>query len=337
MIIAGIVVAVVSGFSPAAILSSASIDSGTSIQTPSPEAISFFNELQSISYDNPVGYQLYTEPTNVAFSILVPQGWTANGQISVPLGTLQAAFTAESPDGTKQIFFQKPRPQSYWTPTPFQPEGSSSHLGAVVYHYYKNTDQYVQDILIPDFRQMSGIDLQVVAKNNLLDGYGYSAGAYILTFPRSGLEDGAMLAFVTTYGVPGPSGDIAIWFATIDAIVTPKSELAAFSEVGINSLMTMTANPQVVGEYIEGAGRSSSVMAENTDAFLNVLRSSPMSSDVIADPSQYILGVEQVMNPSTSEKFTVPIGLRWYDPTTQTFYESNPGDNPSIIELQPVN
>jgi len=184
---------------------------------------------------------------------------------------------------------------------------------------------------------MSGIDLQLVAKNNLLDSYGYSAGVCILTFPRSGLEDGAMLAFVTTYGVSGLSGDIAVWFATIDAIVTPKSELAAFSEVGINSLMTMTANPQVVRGFIEGAGRSSSVMAANTDTFLDVLRSSPVSSDVIADTSEYIVGVEQVMNPSTGETFTVPIGVRWYDPTTQTFYENNPGDNPSIIKLQPVN
>jgi hypothetical protein len=290
----------------------------------------------SPSTSSSVAYQLYVEPTSQAFSIVVPRGWSADGKVTSVYG-LQASFTAQDPQQTKQIFFQKPRPQSYWIPTWAQPEGSTSHLGAVAYYNFMNADQYVQDILVPEFRQTAQIDLQVVTRSSIAEYNGYSAGVYLLTFPRSGLEDGAMLAFISTTATAAPSGEIALWSASINGIVTPLSEMDEFFPIGLNSLNSLTANPNVVGEFIEGAGTSSSVMASNTDAFLDVLRSSPMSSDVIADSTKYILNMEQVMNPATGQTFTVPLGHRWYDPTDRSILGSNPGNNPSIIELQPVN
>ena len=116
-------------------------------------------------------------------------------------------FLATSPDGLKSIGFQKPSAVSYAMPSGyFTQEGLASHEGAIEYYYYRTSDQFVEQILLPKLETALATGLQVSGAMPIASGRGYSAGLYEFLYSKDGI-DFVMQMIVTTYaGVITPSG-----------------------------------------------------------------------------------------------------------------------------------
>jgi hypothetical protein len=282
--------------------------------------------------EDTVVYQMYTEPRWGIFNILIPQGWVANGIADVPQGALQVSFEAISPDETKQVFFNLPQAR-YFYPS-YGMEGGNLY-------YYRTSDQYVQEILIPELSQGLIPDLQLIDQTILAADYGASGGVYVFSFSKNG-EPYIMQAVIATYGLPDPSGLIPVWAADSRGIVAPMDEFNQFMQVGWNSLLSMDPNEMVIQQYIAGAGGQAEAISGLTEEFLTAIKTTPSGSDAIGDFSSAILGTHQAMDELGST-YTLPNSHSywWRDSSTGLFYGNNSGENPlpggNLASLQPTN
>jgi hypothetical protein len=284
-----------------------------------------------------VAYRRYVEPNERAFTMLVPDGWQADGRISYPLGGLQVSFQGFSPDKTKAIFFEKPRPIVYQHPFFFGQQGSWHVPGVSMYYPFRTTDQYISEILMPEYRQVFGQDLKLVNRINLTNSPASSAGMYLFTFTRSGINF-ALFAALGTSGMAIPSGAIATWTAMIDGIVAPRSEFEGFFQTGWNSLASLQANPRFVGNY-ENMARENKVapvrtaLAGLSDLFFDSLHSGQQSEARLDSKfqaySEATLGAHDEVD-DTGNSYYVPNHHEYwfYDASTGKLAGNDTGENP---------
>jgi hypothetical protein len=287
-----------------------------------------------------VVYQVYTEQREQAFTMLVPQGWAPSSNVALSTsGVLKAEFLATSPDGLKSIGFQKPSAVSYVMPSGyFTQEGLASHGGAIEYYYYRTSDQFVEQILLPKLEAALSTDLQVSGAMPIASGQGYSAGLYEFLYSKDG-TDFVMQTIVTTYaGVTTPTGEIYSWEATLDAVSAPQSEFGEYSELGWNALGSMSANPAFIQRYLQGAGESSAALSRSlNDSFFPALHSIQQSQSNLDATFQGLsdatLGFHQEVD-SNGQTYTVPNShSSWYVGTsTGNLYGTNTGGPPAADE-----
>ena len=294
-----------------------------------------------------VVYQVYTEPREQAFTMLVPQGWAPSSNVALSTsGVLKAEFLATSPDRLKSIGFQKPSAVSYVMPSGyFTQEGLASHEGAIEYYYYRTSDQFVEQILLPKLETALATDLQVSGAMPIASGQGYSAGLYEFLYSKDG-TDFVMQMIVTTYaGVITPSGEIYSWEATLDAVSAPQNEFSEYSEMGWNALGSMSANPAFIQRYLQGAGESSAALSRSlNDSFFPALDSIQQSQSNLDATFQGLsdatLGFHQEVD-SNGQTYTVPNShSNWYvGSSTGNLYGTNTGGPPpadeNVVSLQP--
>jgi hypothetical protein len=294
-----------------------------------------------------VVYQVYTEPREQAFTMLIPQGWAPSSNVALSAsGVLKVEFLATSPDGLKSIGFQKPSAVSYVMPSGyFTQEGLASHEGAIEYYYYRTSDQFVEQILLPKLETALATDLQVSGAMPIASGQGYSAGLYEFLYSKDG-TDFVMQMIITTYaGVITPSGEIYSWEATLDAVSAPQNEFGEYSEMGWNALGSMSANPAFIQRYLQGAGESSAALSRSlNDSFFPALHSIQQSQSNLDTTFQGLsdatLGFHKEVD-SNGQTYTVPNShSSWYvGSSTGNLYGTNTGGPPpadeNVVPLQP--
>ena len=268
---------------------------------------------------------------------MVPHGWRADGRVSYPLGGLQVSFQGFSPDNTKAIFFEKPRPVVYQHPFFFGQQGSWHVQGVSMYYPFRNADQYVGEILVPEYKQVFASDLNLVNRINLTNTQNSSAGMYLFTFRRDNI-DFALFVALGTAGIVIPTGVIATWNATIDGIVAPRSEFEAFFQTGCDSLASVQANQRFVGNY-EKIARTNRVAPVKTalgglsDKFFEALHSGQQGEARLDAKfqaySEATLGAhEEVDDSGSSFSVSNDYNYWFYDPSTGQLRGNNTGENP---------
>jgi hypothetical protein len=284
-----------------------------------------------------VEYQRYTEPREQAFTILIPHGWRADGRVSYPLGGLQVSFQGFSPDGTMAIFFEKPRPVVYQHPFFFGQQGSWHVHGVSMYYPFRNADQYVTEILIPEYKQVFAPDLNLVNRINLTNTQNSSAGMYLFTFRRDNV-DFALFVALGTSGVIIPTGVIATWNAMIDGIVAPRSEFESFFQTGLDSLASVQANQRFVGNY-ENLARQTKVAPVRTalgglsDSFFDALHFGQQNEARLdaryQSYSEATLGTHSEVDENGNSFDVRNDSEYWFhDPSTGELRGNNTGENP---------
>jgi hypothetical protein len=287
-------------------------------------------------------YQVHTEPSEQAFSILVPEGWSASSGVGLSAdSTVQTVFQASSPDGQSTIGFQRPRPFSYLAPVGvYTQEGQIAFAGSMLVYNYRTAEVYVPDILIPELQRLYP-DIQLVKETLIPAEQGFSAGFFEFAYSNDGTNY-TMQAVVTTYGAP-VSGQLLIWDADLLAVTAPTEEFDSdYAEMAWNALGSMTANPTFVQNYIQEAGRSSAFLSQSySDSFFSSLHSIQQSQNNLDAGFQGLsdatLGVHQVTDPNGTT-YTVPNSHNsWYvGLSTGHFYGSNTGQPIVQEDLVPL-
>jgi hypothetical protein len=296
---------------------------------PSPEA--------SVN-SNIVIYQLHTEPSENAFSIMIPADWSisSSGVGTSADNTVQTIFQATSPDGQSTVGFQRPRPYSYLAPIGvYQQEGQIAYAGSFQVYNYRTADVYVPEILIPEL-QVPFPDIELVNQIIAPSEPGFSAGFFELSYSMDGTPY-TMQVLVTTYGTPY-SGQLPIWDADLLAVTAPTEEFnAEYAELAWNSLGSMRADSTFVQKYTQGLGRSSAFLSESyNESFFSALRSIQQSQDNLdagfQGLSEATLGVHDVTDPN-GNRYSVPNShSNWYRGVNSgLFYGSDTG-MPSVQE-----
>jgi hypothetical protein len=104
--------------------------------------------LQPVSTAGAAGMTTFTDPTQNAFTISVPQGWTVKGGIQGAAGSAQPWITAISPDGATSIMIGDPSVPIFTLPSPAHPAGSTVQIvGGVAspVEPYENAVQFAAD------------------------------------------------------------------------------------------------------------------------------------------------------------------------------------------------
>ena len=94
------------------------------------------------------GSSTFTDPTENAFAISVPQGWNVKGGVQRITATVAKPWvTATSPDGATTIMIGDPSIPSFTLPGPGRAEGSSVQTqgGASPVEAYENAAQFAAD------------------------------------------------------------------------------------------------------------------------------------------------------------------------------------------------
>jgi hypothetical protein len=302
---------------------------------PPSDAVAPSSPAQPADQDAAV-YQVYTEPTERAFTILIPVGWKAESQVSVPLGALTVGFAAQSPDLSAGIQFENPRQMRYSYPADGR-EGVVTYGGFMTQYFYRTADQYVADILIPEYRQSLSPDLQLVRQTILASYPGVSAGFFEFSFSRDGIPYTTQ-AYISTAGTVLPSGEVSEWSVNISAVAATTDQFDEFAETGWNLLGTKTANPDFVMRYISNAGSSSDALSDSyNESFFSALHSIQQSQSgldaTFQGLSEATLGVHQETDASGNTYTVTNEYDSWYvGSSTGNLYGSNTAEPPQTDE-----
>ncbi|MGI0019452.1 MAG: hypothetical protein ACREAY_03165 [Nitrososphaera sp.] len=272
-----------------------------------------------------VAYQFYREPSEGAFTMLIPAGWQAQAFVNRPLGIPAVAMTAASPDATQGIAIEMPRGIRYVTPVS-GPEGSWYQQGATINLTYRTADQYVQEIYIPELQEKLSSDIQLMNSGKIPESIPQtatagSAGEYLFSYTTKEGQSNRLYVGLQTAGYPGPSGDIATWEVTLIAVAGPEDKFTDVIRVALNSILTFRADERWVLAEIERMGGQATDMARSNDEIRE--KSSAMFSE-------YIRGTHEERDPATGETITVPSidNYYWKEKNTGEIIGTPTNDSP---------
>ena len=274
--------------------------------------------------------QRYSDTTENAFTIFIPADWTVNSNIArpPPLGLAQGVnFEARSPDQTKMIAFANPTGVIYNYPFTGQ-EGVPDSYGGIAY-YYRTSDEYVRDFLLPEYQQRISSDMSLVDSRSLGQAEGITAGIYTFSYSKDGVPI-KMVTILRTYGFVAPGG-ITPWYAAYASIGAPEEEFDEFGKLGSSLLSTARVNEQWFNNEVGKGAQISGQLTESSEAFFQNLEGW----------SEVRRGTHEEQDES-GNVYEVPNSYSnwWRNPSsglyvgTNTFGNPLPGEN--LVPLQPA-
>jgi hypothetical protein len=275
--------------------------------------------------------QRYSDVTENAFTIFIPADWTANSNIArpPPLGLAQGVnFEARSPDQTKTIAFANPTGVIYNYPFTGQ-EGVPDEYGGIA-HYYRTSDEYVRDFLLPEYQHRISGDMSLVDSRSLGQAAGITAGMYTFSYSIDGVPI-KMVTIARTYGFVAPSGDVTPWLAAYASIAAPEQEFDEFGKLGASLLSTARVNEQWFNNEVGKGAKISGQLTESSEAFFHNLEGW----------SEVRRGTHAEQDDS-GNTYEVPNSHSnwWRNPSSGLFVGTNISGNPlpgeNLVQLRPV-
>jgi hypothetical protein len=305
---------------------------------------------------NSVYFKVWNDPNENAFSMLLPQSWSATGgTLRNIAGTGDADFqvNATDPTGKEQIIIAYSY-KYYVSPLLVGlPEGSVYNpTSAVIYpatpnvFSYRSAADYVKEFIVPELQKNSE-DVQILNMTNYpTPSYYYLSGntqasavSAILSFTKGGEQYIGGIRLVTA----GPG---LVWFVDFQAAVAPKDDFQKVSDLASMILPTTRYNLQwAQNEIVQKEARTGirvdlQKYLENSIDQRFATRES--TTDITSQAwSEAMLGTTQAEDPDTGTTYTVPNNFQywWVDPhgnLVGTTTDTNPNIDQGFKLLKPL-
>lgn len=290
------------------------------------------NDNNETSPAKAIYFRVWNDPNENAFSMLLPQGWSAiGGTLRNIAGTGDPDFqvNATDPTGREQILFAFSY-KYYISPLLIGlPEGSIYNPTMTIpnpptpnVYSYRSAADYVNQFIVPELQKEGYQDVQILKMTDYpVPSYYYSpettqvtAISTILSFNKGGEEYlGGLRLLTSSVGL--------VWFVDYQGVISPKNDFQKVSNLASMILPTTRINLQwAQNEVIQKQIRSGiridlQKYLENSIDQRFVTRES--TTDITSQAwSEAMLGTTQAEDPDTGTTYTVPNNFPywWVDP-----------------------
>jgi hypothetical protein len=283
-----------------------------------------------------VQWEKYTDPTEGAFRVDMPQGWRVSGE-TTRRNALQYRNwgKAVSPDGQTILAINDPNEWSYFVPTPMLDatgfhEGSLYNGGlGMVYTVarYQTGQQFAvtwgqrkltelcRAIKLIGSRSRPELSQEINTYSQPL-GIIHNIGESTFTCEKGDLAMIANVLASTTFIAVPPGG--GIWYAdAIEAFLAPAQVAGMAAGLLAHMVSSVEVNPEWVARTTQTSGDVSRVAAQTNAAISNSIIHSweargAVMDRVMEEGSRARLGIDIYADPGTGTKYTVANNHRYY-------------------------
>jgi hypothetical protein len=275
-------------------------------------------------------FVIWKDPTEGAFSGMVPKGWTVKGGIERPYYDATFQFLAEEkPQGDTFIFFSYPAPYLFIEPSSSLQmlgyfEGGQFNMGpglkpAPVIHYH-SAREYIQNIIFPQLTDQYPETqiLTIQDRSDLLEVYRdpvateQSVADALIKFDYGGrtLQVGYV---VITYRVWIQMADFGAWTVSLMGCQAPKDKFDSVARIYSQILPTFRMNPQWVRAEIAGRAQRQALIRSTYQRIIDMdyrmwQEESRVRERIARGWINALGGTQEMEDPETGERYMVPYG-----------------------------
>lgn len=295
--------------------------------------------------------ETWTDPTEGAFTVKIPSGWTGEGGLTRPY--IDAAVSLRLTRGTDLILFEQPRVPIYVCPNwvlDFSgfTKGSTYPTGPatqpmIVWDYLSAAD-YVEDLLVPDLaRSYPGLKVDSVKEVDVPDPRSplvvRSSGAVATLSDEGGFSYGvvAVTQLVSTAGNPG------LWLAGATLHRSLPEDAAAMARMVAVIGASVRVDPAWAEAEAKAVAQRTQIISQTGEDIAAIVSEtfayqSAVGEHTSREWSNAILGRADVYDPESGRIWNVPSGsesywLRGYE-IWGSEGASPPAPDPDFVELE---
>lgn len=279
-----------------------------------------------------LAYQRWTDPREGAFSLEVPQGWSVSGgSFRFAAVDVRPMIEVRSPDGAVAVRIGDSQLPTFTEPMPFFPEGSTYSPGYGVSMRVRRVAggrsfaaDYVRDTIAQSCSGVDIVDAQnradaVQQLNAIYQQYGLSAGMdageVTFTCQQQGRPmRGYYFAGIQVVRMGGP----AMWRAeNLLGYVAAPERSAQAKDVLAHMVSSFRIDEQWMARQQQTTMATSAIVSRTNDAISKIISDTywsrqPIESEISRRRSNAILGVEDVVDEHTGERYRVDAGSNYY-------------------------
>jgi len=248
-------------------------------------------------------FTLWNDPTENAFTVLIPKGWLVEPYLGSNTGVIRSfnglnnvdfIFNVTDQAGRDQIFFadastyySEPNPALGLNEGSVYP-GTNSNTPNV--YYYRNATDYVKQFVLP-FLQGKYSDVQILSIKNISSQIPNITGASVL-FSYTNKGEQYMM------GVDVMTGGRGVWYVSLLGASAPKSEFHGVSNLAHVVLISPKINKDWAIAEIHGREARMNIILNEQEAISSIInqhtpsgidsRLSQAWSDTILGSSEWI-------------------------------------------------
>lgn len=264
-----------------------------------------------------VQMETWTDPTEGAFTIDVPKGWTISSDSGITRPYLDAAVKMFLTKDGMGISIEQLHPPMYYTPTWIlvnlgYGEGSY-YMGGIVRSYH-NAKQYAEELLAEDL----GLDppTEVIDRPDLISDIYSAPWTQETTAAEATFENGVVHKVLIGDEYYELSG-IGMWAVSMVHYWAPESDLELVAKIADDMMLSFKLDDTWASNEQKQVAARVGIISQMGDEIANIVKSTFEYRDQVMDEartkfSNAILGIEDVYDPETGEHWTVPSGASTY-------------------------
>ena len=296
---------------------------------------------QSFNHSNYNGVSFFTrwsDPTENAFTLLVPKGWMVQPYLGFNSGVVRLfngqnnadfVFNITDPNFRDQIFFansaiyySEPNPALGLNEGTIYP-GSNSNVPNV--YYYRNATDYAKEFILP-FLQTKYPDAKILTIKDISIQQQVptaTASSVLFSYTNKGEQYFAGIDIIT--------GGRGIWYVSLAGASAPKSEFDEVTKLAHMVLLSPKINKEWAIAEVHGIESRTNIILNEQEAIANIINQhtpSGLNSRLSQAWSDTILGSSQWIS-NTGDSYNLPNDFKqyWIDPS-QNIVASNTDTSP---------
>ena len=259
----------------------------------------------------------WADPTEGAFTIDVPKGWTISSDSGITRPYLDAAVKIVVSKDDMGISIEQLHPPLYYTPNwvldlSGYPVGSS-YGGGIVMSYH-NAEQYAEELLADELGLNAPVN--VIDRSDLLSKIYAAPWIQETTAAEATFENG-IVHKVLIGDEYYKLGEIGMWAISMVHYWASESDLELVAKIANEMLLSFKLDDEWAKNEQKQVAIRTGLINELGDDIAKIVKSTFEYRDQVIDEaskkfSNAILGIEDVYDPETGQHWTVPSGSSSY-------------------------